>query len=326
MKLIVMLDKIKKEWERFGNRLFRSGKRHKQLEEIQNKLENMPYEIYDKIICNSFSVLIPKIKSIDETLDKIIRDKCSISRFGDGEFACMNLSRISFHDPSEDLADRLKEVISSDLPNLLIGLPDCFGSLDCYVPYTRKFWRKYMSKKRQMTYSYLNMNRVYYNAFFNRYYLNFNKTDEYYQRCCTYTKRLKEIWKNRDVIILESQEARLGVANDLLDGAKSISRIIFCPVKNAFNKYDHILSAFDEVNSDALILAALGPTATVLAYDLCKRGYQAVDIGHISEEYECFLRKETPLELKSIGRNCKMKHASNPDDPEYKKQIIRTIV
>ena len=321
-----MLDKIKKECERFRNRVFRSGKRHKQLEEIQNKLENLPYEIYDNIICNSFSVQIPKIKSIDETLDKIIRDKCSISRFGDGEFACMNYSRISFHDPCEDLADRLKEVISSDLPNLLIGLPDCFGSLDCYVPYTRKFWRKYMSKKRQMTYSYLNMNRVYYNAFFNRYYLNFNKTDEYYQRCGTYTKRLKEIWKNRDVIILESQEARLGVANDLLDGAKSISRIIFCPVKNAFNKYAQILSAFDKVNSDALILAALGPTATVLAYDLSKRGYQAVDIGHISEEYECFLRKETPLELKSIGRNCKMKHASNPDDPEYKKQIIRTIV
>ena len=27
-------------------------------------------------------------------------------------------------------------------------------------------------------------------------------------------------------------------------------------------------------------LLALGPTATVLAYDLCKMGYQAVDIGH----------------------------------------------
>ncbi len=321
-----MLGKIKKELNRLEHRLFHSGKKDKQLEELQHKVNNLPYEIYDKIICNSLSVQIPKIKSIDETLDKIIRDKCSISRFGDGEFACMNYSRISFHDPCEDLADRLKEVISSDLPNLLIGLPDCFGSLDCYVPYTRKFWRKYMSKKRQMTYSYLNMNRVYYNAFFNRYYLNFNKTDEYYQRCCTYTKRLKEIWKNRDVIILESQEARLGVANDLLDGAKSISRIIFCPVKNAFNKYAQILSAFDKVNSDALILAALGPTATVLAYDLCKRGYQAVDIGHISEEYECFLRKETPLELKSMGRNCKMRHASNPDDPEYKKQIIRKIV
>lgn len=321
-----MLKKVKKELERFKNKLFYSGKKHKQLEEIQYKLENIPYEIYDKIINNSFSVQIPKIKSIEETLDKIINDKCSISRFGDGEFACMNYSRIAFHDPSEDLAERLKEVLSSDLPNLLIGLPDCFGSLDCYVPYTRKFWRKYMSKKRQMTYSYLNMNRVYYNAFFNRYYLNFNKTDEYYQRCRTYFKRLKEIWKNRDVVLFESQEARLGVANDILDEAKSISRIIFCPVKNAFNKYDQILSAFNDIEPDNLILVALGPTATVLAYDLCKKGYQAVDFGHISEEYECFLRKETPMELMSMGRNSKMKHASNPDDPEYKKQIIRKIV
>ena len=135
-----------------------------------------------------------------------------------------------------------------------------------------------------------------------------------------------EIWKNRDVIIFEGQEARLGVANDLLDGARSISRIIFCPVKNAFNKYDQILSAFDEINSDVLILAALGPTATVLAYDLCKKGYQAVDIGYIGDEYECFLRKDTPLELKSMGRSCKLKCVSRPDDPEYKKQIIRKIV
>ena len=322
----MILKKIKKELERFKKRVFYSSKTHKQLEEIQYKLDNVPYELYDKIKKGSFHLQVPKIKSIEETLDKIINDKCSISRFGDGEFSCMNRSRISFHDPSEDLAERLKEVLSSDLPNLLIGLPDCFGSLDCYVPYTRKFWRKYMSKKRQKTYSSLDMNRVYYNAFFNRYYLNFNKTDEYYQKCCTYFKKLKEIWKNRDVILLEGQEARLGVDNDILDGAKSISRIIFCPVKNAFEKYDDILSAFNNISHDKLILAALGPTATVLAYDLCKKGYQAVDIGHISEEYECFLRKETPLELKSMGRNSTMKHVSNPDDPGYKKQIIKEIV
>ncbi len=321
-----MLKKVKKELERFKKKLFCSGKKHKQLEEIQYKLGNMPYEIYDKIINNSFSVQIPKIKSIEETLDKIINDKCSISRFGDGEFACMNYSRISYHDPSEDLAERLKEVLSSDLPNLLIGLPDCFGSLDCYVPYTRKFWRKYMSKKRQMTYSYLNMNRVYYNAFLTKVYMPFNKTDEHYKNCSEYFKKIKEIWKNRDVVLLEGQEARLGVDNDILDGAKSISRIIFCPVKNAFNKYDQILSAFNDIDPDNLILVALGPTATVLAYDLCKKGYQAIDFGHIGAEYECFLRKETPLELKSMGRNSKMKHASNPDDPEYKKQIIRKIV
>jgi len=321
-----MLVKIKKEIDRCKKKLFHSGKMHKQLEQMQYELDNLPYEVCDKVKRGVAEIEIPQIKSMEETLDRIIDDKCSIARFGDGEFSCMSCSRISFHDPCEGLADRLKEVISSDIPNLLIGLPDCYGSLDCYVPYARDFWRKYMSKKRQMTYSYLDLKRVYYNAFFNRYYLNFNKTDEYYEKCRTYIERLKEIWKDREVVILESEEAQLGVADDLLDGAKSMSRIIFCPVRNAFNRYDEILSAFDGINSDALILAALGPTATVLAYDLCKRGYQAVDLGHMREEYECFLRRETPLELKSIGRDAKMRHGSNPDDPEYKKQIIRRIV
>ena len=42
-------------------------------------------------------------------------------------------------------------------------------------------------------------------------------------------------------------------------------------------------------STDSIILIALGPTATVLAYDLSKRGYQAIDVGHIDIEYEWFL-------------------------------------
>jgi len=30
----------------------------------------------------------------------------------------------------------------------------------------------------------------------------------------------------------------------------------------------------------------LGPTTTVLAYDLYKNGYQAIDIGHVDLEHE----------------------------------------
>jgi len=321
----MILEKIKKELGRFRKRLFYSGKTHKQLEQIQYELDNIPYELYDKIKQGSFHLHLPKIKTIEETLDRIINDRCSIARFGDGEFACINHSRIAFHDPSEDLAGKLKEVLLSDIPDLLIGLPDCFGSLDCYVPYTQKFWRKWMSKKRQIVYSYLDMDRVYYNAFFNRYYLNFNKTEEYCRKCRAYFRKLKQIWKDRDVVLLESQQARLGMTNDIFDEVKSLSRIIFCPVKNAFNRYNEILSAFDDISNDKLILIALGPTATVLAYDLCRKGYQAIDIGHISEEYECFLRKKMPLELKNMGRNTTMRHFSNPDDPEYRKQIIKTI-
>ncbi len=322
----MILDKVAKEIERFRKKVFYSGKTHKRLEELQYELDNLPYELYDKIQKGYADIQIPRIKSIEETLNKIINDRCSIARFGDGEFSCINRSRIAFHDPSESLANRLKQVLSSDLPDLLIGLPDCFGSLDCYVPYTKKFWRKYMSKKRQKTYALLDMNKTYYNAFFNRYYLNFNKTDEYYQKCSAYFKKLKQIWENKDVVLLESRHARLGLTNDILDGAKSVSRITFQPIRNSFDKYDDILSAFDGIEKDRLILAALGPTATVLAYDLCVKGYQTIDIGHICEEYECFLRKETPLELKSLGKNKKMRPDSDPNDPEYKKQIIKEIV
>jgi len=320
-----MLAKIIKEVERLKKKLFRSGKKDKAIEGLQHKLDNLPYEIYDKVKCGNVDIQIPIIKGIEETLDKIIRDKCSISRFGDGEFGVMFGSRIRYHDRNNKLVQRLKEVISSENPKLLIGLPPCFGSLDYFVPSTIDFWRKWMSKKRAMVYSCLDMNRVYYNAFFNRYYLNYKKTEEHLHICRRYFKRLKELWKDRDVVLFESQNARLGVANDLFEGPKSMSRIVFCPVKNAFDRYDEILSAFDDIDTNALILLALGPTATVLAHDLCNKGCQAVDLGLIGEEYERFLREEAPLELKSIGRNSKMKHASNPDDPEYKKQIVKKI-
>lgn len=38
------------------------------------------------------------------------------------------------------------------------------------------------------------------------------------------------------------------------------------------------------------MLLALGPTASVLAYDLARQGYQAVDIGHADLSYEWMLR------------------------------------
>ena len=43
---------------------------------------------------------------------------------------------------------------------------------------------------------------------------------------------------------------------------------------------------------DRLFLIALGPTASVLAYDLAVQGYQAVDIGHADISYEWLLRGE----------------------------------
>ena len=56
-------------------------------------------------------------------------------------------------------------------------------------------------------------------------------------------------------------------------------------------KYDEILSTLKQESKDSLIILALGPTATILAYDLAKEGYQALDLGHIDIEYEWFKMK-----------------------------------
>ena len=73
---------------------------------------------------------------------------------------------------------------------------------------------------------------------------------------------------------------------------KSIERII-CPSENAFEIYDKIYNEALKVDKNKMILLALGPTATVLAYDLYKAGYRTIDIGHVDIEYEWFLMKAT---------------------------------
>jgi len=325
----MILKKVEREFERFKKRLFFSGKVHRQLEKARFKLDNMPYEIYDRVTNGDLSVQLPIMKSMDETLDRILGDKCSMARFGDGEFRIMQEGRIHYQSRSPELAMRLKEVIASDILNLLIGLPPCFGSMEEYLPPVRDFWVKWMSRHRQMVYSYLDMDRVYYDAFISRVYVQSYKTDEHYSRCANYYEKAKGMWAGRDIVICEGEGTRFGMFNDLLNCAASVSRIL-CPARNAFDKYGGILSAFDDIGTDKLVLIALGPTATVLAYDLCRKGHQAIDIGAFDVDYEWFLRKEVqlgaPLGFKYVDSDGKGRKIRPVEDPEYNRQIIKRIV
>ena len=101
---------------------------------------------------------------------------------------------------------------------------------------------------------------------------------------------LKAIWENQDVIIVEGTKSRTGIGNDLYNNVKSLQRILG-PATNAFSMYDKMLETIKTyVPKDRLILLSYGPTATILAYDLAKLGYWAVDIGHLDIEYEWFLK------------------------------------
>lgn len=137
----------------------------------------------------------------------------------------------------------------------------------------------------------------------------------------------QKIWNEKELLIIEGEGSRLGVGNDLFYNVKSIERII-CPSKNAFEKYEEILSTAKCYSKNKLVLIALGMTATVLAYDLSKCGYQAIDIGHIDIEYEWFLKgvkEKINIANKSVNEVQDGNIVCEIKDINYKKQIKSII-
>ena len=76
---------------------------------------------------------------------------------------------------------------------------------------------------------------------------------------------------------------------DVFDNAKSVTHQI-APSRDAFDEYDKILAEALKVDRNKMIIIILGPTATVLAYDLGLNGYQALDLRHIAKDYDRFKR------------------------------------
>ena len=280
----------------------------------------------DMLISNNI-VSKPTIRSIEETIDHIINNNASVSRYGDGEFQIMVGRDISFQKASPEIKRRLEEVQISCIPNHLVCLPDTFNGLNKKGSKQefKKFWRAFMVKNRFKWYSYLNMKQVYYNSFISRPYMAY--TDE--NNAKEIFIKLKKIWEHRDTIIVEGEKSRLGVGNDLLDGTHSVKRIL-CPSKEAFEKYNEILVEVKRYNKDCLILIALGPTATILAYDLSLEGYQAIDIGHVDIEYEWFLmgaRSKIPVKDKYVNEAGTIggHDVGSLNDPQYLGQIQKII-
>lgn len=265
----------------------------------------------------------PAVTSVDETIEEIVNNGCSIARFGDGEIKLAAGRDISFQKNSDFIKRKMCEVLSSDIDGLMIGIADIFDDSERYDDVTREYWKKHLSQYRRVWYKYLIKGKKYYNASMTRQYIGLRNKAESED----IFEHLKKIWDDRDVVIIEGEFSRLGVGNDLLDNARSIKRILG-PSKQAFVRYDEILAAAQRVDKEKLILLALGPAATCLAYDLHKLGYQAVDIGHIDVEYEWYKMHATqkqPIKNKMVHEavNGKMEAVK---DTDYLNQVIAEIL
>lgn len=269
---------------------------------------------------NDNTIKLPKIKNIEDTLTTLLSTNSSICRYGDGEFNLIFGNDLSFQKYSTKLANRLKEILYSNSCNTMIAIPDRFANLDMCTKEEAKYWRTYFAYNREKVYSLLDFDKQYYDAEISRPYMGLCEK----ATCQTYFSEIKQLWQDRDIIFVEGEATRLGYNNNLFSNAKSIRRII-CPVKNAYEKYNEILSECKAFSKDTLFIIALGPTATVLAYDLSSLGYRALDLGHIDIEYEWFLmgaKKKVPIKNKYVNEVKQAKYCSKINDKHFTEEII----
>lgn len=232
---------------------------------------------------NKLEILSPhdSLKLLNET-------KKSVCRFGDGEFDIILNKNLSIQDYSKELTDRLKEILASDNTKCYCALPEPLSYMKGSTPASKKYWSDYLFRNKAPIINLINKNRKYLSAYLSRFYYRY--TDK--STCEENFKLLKNLWSNKDVLIVEGEHTQFGVNNDFLSDALSIHRII-CPDENSFSKYTKILKVIQKFGKEKIILLCLGPTATILAWDLAELGYTAIDIGKADIEYEWFLQKAT---------------------------------
>lgn len=275
------------------------------------------------IILRKRQKLIPHIATVDETIRKIVADRCSVSRFGDGEMLQTNQRDIGFQRGDPQLARRLQQVIASHEKGHLVCIPDVFTSIYRYNRKARRFWRTHFFLYGHLWDYFLVPGRQYFNTFVTRPYMDWASK----ARCPDWFRDMKQIWDDRDIVFIEGEKSRLGVGNDLFDNARSIRRIL-CPPRDAFDKYDAIVDEAKKLNRNSLLLIALGPTATVLAYDLHNLGFQAIDIGHVDIEYEWWrmgAKRKMKIDRKYVNESPDGRQVADAGE-EYEKQIIGRIV
>lgn len=290
----------------------------------KNKVKDFLYYIKDCVYVIFHKA--PSVMTCEETVEYILKNNCCVTRFGDGEIKLLKGQNIYFQKSNEQIQKEFSKILSQKTNNLLVCIPAIFDR-DQLKPYSdghRKYWKKHLSYFRKYWYRDLNFDRVYGDAFISRHYMNLRDKETGIEE---YFALVKKLWEGKDIIIVEGEKSRLGMGNDLFDGARSVRRILG-PSSQCFSKYDELLEEAKKHGKDVLFILALGPSATIMAYDLCVAGYTAIDMGNIDTEYEWYKMKATekmPIKDKMVYEAGASVGVGGVDDPEYLSQIIAKI-
>ncbi len=270
----------------FSNLQYLFKYRIKDITEVANAAsfaaEHLKYELQDDFN----RTFIPKIKSPFETIEHLINSNNSICRYGDGEFALMLGEDIPFQKADKELQQRLKDIFVSEEENILVAAPYfCFSSLNEMRLIIKNWVRQYHVENEDVIKQFFNPHKIYYDTAFTQLNILYKNLD-----FNLYFNKLRNIWKDKDITIICGEGLFDNIKANIFDNTKSIS-FLYAPRKDAFFEYDNILKDALKTDKNSLKILILGPTATVLAYDIAKNGHRALDMGHIAKSYDWYINK-----------------------------------
>jgi hypothetical protein len=197
--------------------------------------------------------------SEDETLDAVLTGK-SLARYGDGEFKMAMGAGIKSQVADALLSKRLRDILQ-DSGECLVGIPN----INAPTP-KREFWNKFRPCANLLT-----EKRRYASAFVTR------PDSAPWINTEAYWGKVQQLWLGREVTLVRGSSKSLTGEVLAESGAGHVTEIV-ARRQHAWIEYGSLL---ERIGTPSIVLLCLGPTATVMAVDLCARGVHAVDLGHL---------------------------------------------
>lgn len=220
----------------------------------------------------------PRVVSEIDTLALVISGR-SIARYGDGEFKmAAHGTGIKSQEADRVLSRRLRDILK-DSGECLVGIPnihDCLAS-ELSLDQKKEFWRPKQGFWNLLT------EREYVSSFITRPdsapWIN---TEEFWTA-------LSSLWVGQDVTLVRGSGKSFTQERLIEWGARSVTEVQPRLAHNgrqqhAWAQYDELM---ERIGTPQRAILCLGPTATVMAVDLCAKGVHAIDAGHVA----MFLKK-----------------------------------
>jgi len=242
--------------------------------------------IFNKKIKNTYNIKNDILIHTNIETIKKLQEGYSIARYGDGEFLLMINKDMLYETYNEKLKNRLIQVLTqNDNDKLLLGIPNMYFRHDNYASQTIRGKQLYQHWNDHVRFfvpenMHLFNRKEYYSSFFTQLYaysVEENKMN---------LNELKKVWNNKNIVLYMNESVyncTKDIQKNIFSNTLSIIHEVV-PSTKAWTHYDDILNSVKKYDTSYLILVCCGATATIMAYDASKLGYQIIDLGQLIED------------------------------------------